>query len=274
MTVNSSIVETSVDDVLRTVLENTRGGVFAIGLREGAMNNLVEILDEIADPPIVQIFAEESVLKWVRDDFLLATTVADLKAEEALSWRATDEPVRSTLIVTQKATVSVVPAGERIAGLLTDNVKFVEEAWEKWDEEWEDAEEFELRTPPRSEIHESLVEEIGSEVETDFRTMLDSLDNVRNDPDETAIALLAAAKNKTQLYEISRWGEDVGLASKATFSRAKNRLENQGLIETEKVPTDIGRPRLRLTLGDPQLCDADAKEFPSVARKLLSTTAT
>ena len=50
------------------------------------------------------------------------------------------------------------------------------------------------------------------------------------------------------LYDISRWGEDVGVASKATFSRAKSRLEDAALIRTEKVPIDVGRPRLRLTL--------------------------
>jgi len=67
--------------------------------------------------------------------------------------------------------------------------------------------------------------------------------------DEVDLTLLAAAKHGVQLYEISRWGEDTGLASKATFSRAKNRLEDGGMIATEKVPIDVGRLRLRLMLG-------------------------
>ena len=60
------------------------------------------------------------------------------------------------------------------------------------------------------------------------------------------------------------------MASKATFSRTKTRLEERGLIETEKVPIDVGRPRLRLLLGEERLREADAEELASVARELLA----
>ena len=77
------------------------------------------------------------------------------------------------------------------------------------------------------------------------------------------LCLLAAARNEQLLYDVSRWGEEVGLASKATFSRTKTALENAGLVGTEKVPIDVGRPRLRLTLA-PELAgqpvDALARE--------------
>ena len=272
MTIDTSTVGTSVSNVLQAVLKDTTGEVFAIGLREDATESLINVLDELTDPPTVRIITEESVLKWARDDFLLASTAADLKADEILSWRASDEPVRSTLIVTENSVVSVVPAGERTAGLLTDDAEFVESARSEWTEDWNDAEEFHLRTPPRSQVYESLAEEIGTEVETDFRTMLDSLGTTRGDFDEVSIALLAATKHEIQLYEISRWGEDTGLASKATFSREKSRLENQGLIDTDKVPIDVGRPRLRLGLGDQRLRNADAEEFHNMAQELLSTT--
>jgi hypothetical protein len=76
-------------------------------------------------------------------------------------------------------------------------------------------------------------------VAADFRAVLDSLEAARGGGeglDEVTISLLVAAKNRELLYDISRWGEDIGLASKATFSRTKTRLEDNGLIETEKVP--------------------------------------
>ena len=273
MTIDTSTVEANVSNVLQEVLKDTTGEVFAIGLREDVTKSLVNVLDEFTDPPTVRIITEESVLKWVREDFLLASTAADLKADEILSWRASDEPVRSTLIVTENSVVSVVPAGERTAGLLTDDAEFVESARSEWTEDWNDAEEFHLRTPPRTQVYESLTEEIGTEVETDFRTMLGSLGTTRGDFDEVSIAMLAATKHEIQLYEISRWGEDTGLASKATFSREKTRLEEHGLIDTEKVPIDVGRPRLRLTLGDQQLRDASTEELPNVAQELISTAA-
>ena len=77
--------------------------------------------------------------------------------------------------------------------------------------------------------------------------------------------------HELQLYDISRWGEDTGVASKATFSRTKTRLEDRGLIDTTKVPIDVGRPRLRLLLGDERLQEADIDDLASVAQELLST---
>ncbi|RJX46853.1 hypothetical protein DP106_15410, partial [Halonotius pteroides] len=88
--------------------------------------------------------------------------------------------------------------------------------------------------------------------------------------DEVTVSLLVAARNGDLLYDISRWGEDVGIASKATFSRTKTRMEESGVIETEKVPIDVGRPRLRLRLGDERLDVDDESEFARVARSLLA----
>ncbi|WP_256370423.1 DUF5821 family protein [Halorubrum sp. SD690R] len=58
------------------------------------------------------------------------------------------------------------------------------------------------------------------------------------------------------------------MASKATFSRAKSALEDAGLIETEKVPLDIGRPRLRLIATD-ELATADLKTLSTEIRSPL-----
>jgi predicted transcriptional regulator len=62
----------------------------------------------------------------------------------------------------------------------------------------------------------------------------------------------------------------VGIASKATFSRTKTKLEDMGLIDTEKVPIDVGRPRLRLKLGDDQLKSANTDQLASVAMSMLN----
>lgn len=102
--------------------------------------------------------------------------------------------------------------------------------------------------------------------------MLGSLSSARGDGDgldEVTISLLVAARNEVLLYDISKWGEDVGIASKATFSRTKTKLEELGLIDTEKVPIDVGRPRLRLKLGADELVAAGADELADEAQKLL-----
>lgn len=114
---------------------------------------------------------------------------------------------------------------------------------------------------------------MGPDAVDDFDTVLESLTTARGDGDgldEVTISLLVAAKNEELLYDISKWGEDVGIASKATFSRAKTTLEEMGLIDTEKVPIDVGRPRLRLRFAHERLQSASADELASVAQSLLA----
>ncbi|MFB6186576.1 MAG: DUF5821 family protein [Halobacteriaceae archaeon] len=51
---------------------------------------------------------------------------------------------------------------------------------------------------------------------------------------EVSVALLATARNELLLYDLGRWGENVGLASRETFSRKKQLLEEKGIIEGGK----------------------------------------
>ena len=274
MTTQTNSVETSVADVFRTVLEDTSGDVFAVGFDERQTEVLVGVLADLTDPPAVRLLVRESVLKWLRGDFLTASVASEQVDDETLALRTVDAPLNNTLLVTDEAVVAVVTAGETVAGLWTEEEQFVAAARDRWSETFEDAEAFSLRTPPRSRVHETLGTELGPNVESDFRTMLTTLDTARGNGDgldEVVVSLLAAAKNEILLYDVSKWGEDVGVASKATFSRTKTRLEERGLIATEKVPLDVGRPRLRLMLGDERLRDADADELASVAQGLLST---
>ena len=68
--------------------------------------------------------------------------------------------------------------------------------------------------------------------------------------DMVAILLLAAAINEELFFDVVAWGEHTRLASKATFSRRKDFLENLGVIYEENVRAQYGRPRIRLRLND------------------------
>jgi hypothetical protein len=219
------------------------------------------------------LLVREDVLKWLRDDFVLASTAAELLAAETLEMRAAPERLDGTLVVTEEMVVSLLtPDDEHSAGLGTDDEEFVEAVRERCNSLWEDGETFDLRTPAYSRVVDSLGEEFDSGMESDFRTVLESVESMDDggELDEVGLSLLVAAKHEHLLYDISHWGEDVGVASKATFSRTKTQLEEQGLLETEKVPIDVGRPRLRLVLGEERLREADAEELASVARELLA----
>lgn len=260
-------------DVFRAVLGDASGEVYTVGFNEEAIEDLLDVLDTLESPPTVNLLAGESILKWLREDFLLASAAAELDASETLSMKAVEEPFKNCLIVTEESVTSVIEANGRVAGLVTDDGAFVKDARERWTHEWDTAEEFSLRTPTRSRVHDSLTEQVGPDVEADFRTMMRALGTARGGDhslDEVMVSLLTAANNEALLYDISRWGEDVGVASTATFSQTKMLLEERGLLDTEKVPIDVGRPRLRLLLGDERLQKADAAEIASVARGLLA----
>jgi hypothetical protein len=207
------------------------------------------------------------------DDFLIASVVADLIGSGVLSIRTLEEVPNSSLVLTGQSVVSLVESRDQVAGLATTDESFVEATYDHYDERWANAPEFTLRTPPRSRVMETLEEDLGPDVAADFEAILDSLETARGDGDgldEVTISLLVAAKNGKLLYDVSKWGEDVGVASKATFSRTKTRLEESGLLATEKVPIDVGRPRLRLVLGSQRLEDADADELASLAQEMLA----
>ena len=273
MTNTSEHVGSSVGETLRTILAEESGEIIAVGFNEDSTHEFIEILAESDEPPKARLLVREDVLKWLRDNFVLASTAAELLAADTLAVRSATERLDGMLLVTEETVVSLLtPDDEHSAALVTDDEEFVEAARERWNSRWEESEEFDLRTPAYTRVLDSLGEEFGSEMKSDFRTVLESVENMDEggEWDEVGLSLLVAAKHEQLLYDISRWGEDVGVASKATFSRTKTQLEEQGLIDTEKVPIDVGRPRLRLVLGEERLREADTEELASVARELLS----
>ncbi|EMA56582.1 transcriptional regulator TbsP [Halococcus thailandensis] len=273
MTSTSDQVGQSITENLQKILAEADESVIAVGLDENSTRELIKIVAESEEPPNVRLLAEESVLKWVRDDFMLASTAAELREADVLELRATGERLDDTLLVTEEMVVSLLtPNSEQSAALATDDEEFAAAVRERWNDLWEDSEAFDLRTPAYSRVTETLSEEFDSAMESDFETVLEAVENVdaAGELDEVGVSLLVAAKYEELLYDISHWGETIGVASKATFSRKKTLFEEQGLLETEKVPIDVGRPRLRLLLADERLREADTEELSSVAHEMLS----
>lgn len=267
MALRPSTVETATAEVFQDVLSGSSDGVLAIGLNETATADLLHSLDGMTDPPSVRLLTYESVLKWIREDFVTASVAAELVATNTLSAQMAEGPFENVLLVTDESVTAIISTKDDVVGLSTENPELVEGTRAYWEGLYKESGSFPLRTPAYSAVGDSLVAEFGPELVDDFQSMLDALESTRGqNPDEVVIALLVAAKHEELLYDISRWGENIGIASKATFSREKMRLEEAGLIATEKVPVDVGRPRLRLLLGDERLRTEAADEFVSVVR--------
>lgn len=270
--IDSDLHVEGMDEILHEGLTGTDEDVFLINPTRKAMRDLVYVIQEIERPPSVKLFADERPLKDLTDDFLVASNMADLVSDEILTIRTLPDVPRSSFLLTEDVLVSLVEGNGHVAGLTSVDESFVTGTFDHYTEQWEMADEFTLRTPPLSHIRETLEDDIGVDAVEDFDRILDILDRARGNGeglDEVTISLLVAANNGELLYDISRWGENIRLASKATFSRSKNRLEDESLIETEKVPIDVGRPRLRLRLADRELRDADIEDVAERAEKTL-----
>ena len=264
----------STGELLTRALSAASEPVYVVGPSADIVDDLVSVMSEASDLAPVRLLAAERPLKDAMSDFIVASRAADLVENDQLALRTVDTPSENPLLVTATDVAAVVTVAGRVAGLSTDDDSFVSDARDQYGAVWEGAKAFDLRTPGLSAVQSTLTDDLGDATATDFGAILDSLQTARGNGDgldEVTITLLAAAKNGELLYDISKWGEDIGLASKATFSRTKTDLEEMGLIDTEKVPIDVGRPRLRLMLGDDRLTDADADELASVAQSLLAS---
>ncbi|QSG06867.1 transcriptional regulator TbsP [Halapricum desulfuricans] len=269
--VSQNLLESDVESILETTLSDA-DELVVVNPSHETVRALVSSMGGLDDVPVVNVLAEERTLKDVMDDFLVASAAADLIESDTLTLRVLENPPVNSLLISTDAVVSLATAGELVAGLTTTDDDFVTDAYEHYTDQWEIAKRFKLRTPPISRVRETLERDIGDNVAADFDDVLESLETARGNGDgldEVTISLLVAAKNGELLYDISKWGEDIGLASKATFSRTKTQLEDQGLIDTEKVPIDVGRPRLRLKFGKDELLDASAAELAGVAHSLI-----
>jgi len=269
---STNFLEADVGGVLAGVFRDSSGLVYAVNPTRETISELIFRLHDVSDPPTVRLLAPRDPIKDVLADFIVAGHAADLVAAETLSVRVLSEAPTASLLVTESTVVSLVAADGLVGGLTTSDEEFLAAMRDRYEREWDDAEEYSLRTPPLSRVRETLSTDIGSDTAEDFDDLLGSLSVAKGDGEglgEVAIALLVAARNGQLLYDMSKWGEDVGLASKATFSRMKTRLEDSGLVETEKVPIDVGRPRLRLRLAD-DVERMDLPELASVAEERLA----
>jgi hypothetical protein len=270
---SETLLTDGIADLLSRVLDDATSELYVVRPSPETIEELVSVASARDSVPTIKLLAPERPLKDVMEDFIVASRAANLIEDGVLELRTTEDGPENSLLITDDAVVAVVSACEQVAGLQTTDAEFVENAHRQYESEWEGASGYALRTPPLTTVQDTLESDIGERTADDFDEVLASLQTARGNGDgldEVTISLLVAAKNGELLYDISKWGEDIGLASKATFSRTKTKLEDMGLIDTEKVPIDVGRPRLRLMLGDDRLADADADQLANVAQSILS----
>ena len=79
-----------IDETARTLLTEAGGAVLVVDPSERAVEALVDVAVELEDPPTLQLLAEESSMKRVMEDFLVASNAADLVEAGVLEIRTVD----------------------------------------------------------------------------------------------------------------------------------------------------------------------------------------
>lgn len=234
------------DELIQNVFVDGQNSTI-INPSEKAIEQIVKIISESDNVGEIKIIVSEQTLKSLRRDFIVASKASEFIDKSILSIQAINNtPTQGTLIKTEETMRCIVDIDENM--IITDGQEVYENIGEIITNIWDDSEPISLRTPGLSNIYDEMRDEFGDKIADDYKFVIDNVTEFDNDMDEVAAALLVAARNEMLLYDISKWGEDIGLASKATFSRTKTRLEDNGYLQTEKVPIDVGRPRLRLKL--------------------------
>lgn len=261
-------------DLLRSAVEAVDGSPTLILPDIRLFRAIADIKTATEWPDSLRVLAPEATLSEVRREFLTATHVVDLIEEGPLDVRAvSDTTAVQPLLVSESGFTSFLGIGEeRLCSLRTEETESAGLLGTQVDDLWDEADEYTLQTPPYSRMLETLGGDVSVETQEDFQAVLESPETTRSvgeSLDEVNVALLMAARNGQQLYHLGRWGEDVGLASSAKFSREKRRMEEIGLIKTEKVKSGVGRPRQRLLLSD-DLEGMDSTEIITTAESVIS----
>lgn len=218
-----------------------------------AIVGAVNATSDLEAVPDIQILAKKDVLRSFTDDFRRGSQLANLTESGVVEIRVSEADFWSAYIVTESQVIALLNTLSGVNGIQDDTTEIRESISASFDEAWDDSKPYNLRTPSYNRVSETMDEEVGEGVFEDFDAMAATLDTVASEDesvDEVVLSLLAAARNEAQLYDVGKWGEYNDVSSKATFSRCKSTLEENGIITTEKIHIDIGRPRQRLVLTE------------------------
>ncbi|WP_255198394.1 transcriptional regulator TbsP domain-containing protein [Halorarius litoreus] len=241
-----------------------------------APSTLVAVVDAVEgttrERP-VRVLAPAAALRIIDRDHVTAARLADLVATDALAVRTEDTDDGEPLVLTDERAVSLLtdlPA--ETVGVATDDADAVTAVTEGFDARWDAADEYARESPTYSELVASIAEAFDEATAADLEAAIATpgVRGLEDNLDLVDLLVLLTARHRHQLYELTNWGSEVGVASVGTFSQAKRRMEDIGLIDTETVHSgDVGRPRQRLVIGNEDLVDASVEELVAAAQSVL-----
>ncbi|MBP1921131.1 hypothetical protein J2751_000114 [Halorubrum alkaliphilum] len=227
-------------------------------------------LTDTPDLPTLTVLAAEGVVDAVTDGFHASSRLAALTEPGTVDLLTLAEP-QPNVVLAGEATgcVLVEDDGDDVDETPIDETRSRHRVGDdpslrdRYVGVVDDAPANRLRTPSRHRIYDAFVERCGPMVADDVIRILDAAPDLSGDDvvGPRIRAYVVGARHGVLDHDLRRGCEDAGLGSPSTFTRVKRQLIDAGLVDTERVPQPVGRPRERIV----------AK--PALAQPPLSTVA-
>lgn len=199
----------------------------------------------------LKIILPKSVAKSIRDHFPINSKFKELQSSESHQIRTIDIDAVTPMVLTSEMFAIGVQFGEIRKFTEIADTDLRQQFGATFDDFFDQADPLAIDVSPWNELLDSLEEMVGKETRREYVRLIDSaMENDIHSLDEISVAIIATALAGGLQNDLGKWGEENDFASAASFSRRKNALEDDGVITTEKVPIDVGRPKLRLKLSD------------------------
>lgn len=237
------------------------------------LNTAIELLEQeqIGIEGELRLLLTSSIAEQLSEKFPLNSYFQKLNEKERVQIRQETQELGQLpgIVIKEDAVYYPLSFGTIDTYLEISNEQVYEFISDEYTSLFSQAGEMDLAVPPWRELLEELAEATSPETAQEFESLVeaatpDDLDSL----DEISLALVAGARTGALQYDISKWGEDMNLASKATFSRRKSSLVDDGVITTEPVQIEVGRPRERLLINDESTDANPNSSTPETAAQL------
>lgn len=209
-----------------------------------SVRDLVEKIDK-SEVEEIEVQIDASTVEKVTNQFPLNSVIKNLIEEEKIELyqSARDDQFESVLLTDTNSFLSIKLFGVNILFKIGEqNVS--QKLRHEFDSTKEDG--VEIKVESWSVLLSQLGSATNQKAVNEFRKLARGSGTNLEPINEVETAIISGARAEVLFSKISKWGEETNIASKATFSRTKSKLEENGEIETEKVPIEVGRSKLRL----------------------------